>query len=88
MEGILASRLVELIEMAPLLLLSGIGKVYLCDDEEVLVTRYHINCVVGKFVHDGTIDTDNRTGFDGLLHSVGVMRDKVPWSLRLLFSGA
>lgn len=51
---------------------------YLCDDEEVLVTRYHINCVVGKFEHGGLFDADNRTGFDSLLHSVGVMRDKVP----------
>lgn len=74
--------------MTPLLLFSGIGKVYLCDDEEVLVTRYHINWVVGNFVHDGTIDTDNRTGFDGLLHSVGVMRDKVSWSLLFLFLGS
>lgn len=50
---------------------------YLCDDEEVLVTAYHINYVVGKFEHDGRLAADNRTGFDGLLHSVGVLRDKV-----------
>lgn len=50
---------------------------YLCEDEDVLVTRFHIGCVVGKFEDDGLLDPDNRTGFDGLLHSVGVMRDKV-----------
>eukprot|EP00904_Undaria_pinnatifida_P003383 jgi/Undpi1/13045/HiC_scaffold_8.g02708.m1 len=60
----------------PRALVRGIGKVYLCDDEEVLVTAYHINYVVGKFEHDGRLAADNRTGFDGLLHSVGVLRDK------------
>lgn len=57
--------------------IAGRGKVYLCEDEAVVVTRYHINCVVGSLEHKGMLNSDNRTGFDGLLHSVGVMRNKV-----------
>ncbi|CBJ27608.1 conserved unknown protein [Ectocarpus siliculosus] len=54
----------------------GRGKVYLCKDRGVLVTRYHLNCVVGKLEHLGLFGRDNMAGFDGLLHRVGVMRDK------------
>ncbi|CAM9583695.1 unnamed protein product, partial [Ectocarpus sp. 8 AP-2014] len=53
-----------------------VGKVYLCKDRGVLVTRYHLNCVVGKLEHLGLFGRDNMAGFDGLLHRVGVMRDK------------
>jgi len=55
----------------------GLGKVYLCKDQAVLVSRYHLNCVVGKMERLGLFVADNTAGFDGLLHRVGVMRDKV-----------
>jgi len=54
----------------------GIGKLYLCRDPAVVVSRYHLNCVVGKMEHLGLFGPDNMAGFDGLLHRVGVMRDK------------
>lgn len=55
----------------------GRGAVYLCKDPAVRVTRYHLNCVVGKLEHLGLFESDDTAGFDGLLHRVGVMRDKV-----------
>lgn len=55
----------------------GVGKVYLCEDEDVLVTRYHIDRVVGRFQRAGVLGPDNATGVPGLLHRIGVMRDKV-----------
>lgn len=63
---------------------AGLGKIYLCNDEHVLVTRYHISCVVGKFEREGVLDHDNATGFPGLLHRLGVMRDKVNRWMSLL----
>ena len=50
----------------------------MCDDEDVVVTRYHIKCVTGKFERAGMLgENSNAAGFPGLLHRVGVMRDKV-----------
>lgn len=49
----------------------------MCKDPEVYVTRYHLSCVVGRLEHRGLFKADNTAGFDGLLHRVGVMRDKV-----------
>lgn len=50
---------------------------YLCKDRGVVVTRYHLNCVVGKLEHLGLFAANNTAGFDGLLDRVGVMRDQV-----------
>ncbi|CAM9732270.1 unnamed protein product, partial [Hapterophycus canaliculatus] len=60
----------------PRIFVRGRGPVYLCKDPEVRVTRYHLNCVVGKLERLGLFDGDDTAGFDGLLHRVGVMRDK------------
>lgn len=49
----------------------------MCKDRGVVVTRYHLNCVVGELEHLGLFTTHNTAGFDGLLHRVGVMRDQV-----------
>lgn len=55
----------------------GLGTVHLCKDQAVVVTRYHLNCVVGKLEHLGLFAMNNTAGFDGLLHRIGVMRDQV-----------
>ena len=57
--------------------MAGRGKVYLCDDVDVLVMCYHISCVVGRLGREGSLAADCRAGFDGMLHRVGVIRDKV-----------
>ncbi|CAN0239697.1 unnamed protein product [Pylaiella littoralis] len=60
----------------PRAFVKGRGKVYMCKDPDVVVTRYHLSCVVGELEHRGLLRADNTAGFDGLLHRVGVMRDK------------
>lgn len=55
----------------------GLGKTYLCNDAQVLVTRYHIDYVVREFEREGLLSTDDLAGFSGLLHKIAVMRDKV-----------
>ena len=65
--------------------IAGRGRVYLCDDKDVLVTRYHISCVVGRLECEGLFAAEDRTGFDGLLHRVGVIRDKVSFLWGYIF---
>lgn len=65
----------------------GRGTVYLCKDPAVRVTRYHLNCVVGKLEHLGLFENDDTAGFDGLLHRVGVMRDKVRYQSHISLFG-
>lgn len=55
----------------------GHGRVPLVTDQGVVVTRNHIDKVVGNLERDGQFGKDNRAGFPGKLHRVSVMRDKV-----------
>ena len=57
--------------------LAGRGRVFLVEDESVLVTKEHIDKVVGNLERNGQFGTDNRAGFPGKLHRISVMRDKV-----------
>lgn len=56
--------------------LEGQGRVYLCSDEDVVVTQEDIYNIVGELDRDGSIGSDNRAGFPGQLHRLSVMRDK------------
>ncbi|CAN0111239.1 unnamed protein product [Ascophyllum nodosum] len=56
--------------------LRGRGRVFLVEDESVLVTKEHIDKVVGNLERNGQFGTDNRAGFPGKLHRISVMRDK------------
>lgn len=57
--------------------LVGHGRMPLVTDQSVVVTKNHIDKVVGSLERDGQFGKDNRAGFPGKLHRVSVMRDKV-----------
>lgn len=59
------------------LAVAGRGRVYLCSDDRVVVTKEHIDKVVGRLQLEGKFGDDNRAGFPGQLHRVSVMRRKV-----------
>lgn len=52
------------------------GKLYLCDDETVVVTKAHVDKVVGRLDSEGRFGHDNRAGVPGQLHRVSVMRSR------------
>lgn len=55
---------------------TGKGKLYLCNDETVVVTRAHIATVVGRLDSEGKFGHDNRAGVPGQLHRLSVMRSR------------
>lgn len=57
----------------------GHGRVFLCSDESVVVTKEHIDELVGELDREGRFGDDNRAGFPGQLHRLSVMRTKVSY---------
>lgn len=55
---------------------TGRGKLYLCSDEAVVVTKGHIEKMVGRLDSEGRFGADNRAGLPGQLHRISVMRSK------------
>ncbi|CAN0066914.1 unnamed protein product, partial [Sphacelaria rigidula] len=60
----------------PMAHLKDRGRIFLCSNERVVVTKEHINMVVGDLDRQRRIGDDNRAGFPGQLHRLSVMRDK------------
>lgn len=54
----------------------GRGRIFLCSDENRLVTAQDIDKVVGRLEHERRFGDDNRAGFPGQLHRLSVMRRK------------
>lgn len=52
----------------------GRGRIYLCSDESVVVTKKDIEKLVGRLDLEGKFGDDNRAGFPGQLHRLSVMR--------------
>ncbi|CAN0421857.1 unnamed protein product, partial [Ectocarpus sp. 13 AM-2016] len=51
-------------------------KLFLCSDEGVVVTKEHIDMVVGRLDLEGKFAGDNRAGVPGQLHRISVMRSR------------
>eukprot|EP00752_Nemacystus_decipiens_P003801 g3497.t1 len=51
-------------------------KLYLCNNETIVVARAHIDKVVGRLDSEGRFGFDNRAGVPGQLHRVSVMRSR------------
>lgn len=66
----------DLFPPPPLLACSERGKLYLCNDEAVVVTKAHIDRAVGRLNSEGRFGHDNRAGVPGQLHRVSVMRSR------------
>ncbi|CAM9303322.1 unnamed protein product [Ectocarpus sp. 13 AM-2016] len=60
----------------PYATLHGRGKLFLCSDEGVVVTKEHIDMVVGRLDLEGKFAGDNRAGVPGQLHRISVMRSR------------
>ncbi|CAM9127917.1 unnamed protein product [Laminaria digitata] len=60
----------------PKALLQERGRIFLCSDENRVVTAQDIDKVVGRLEHEGRFGDDNRAGFPGQLHRLSVMRRK------------
>ncbi|CAN0118413.1 unnamed protein product [Ectocarpus fasciculatus] len=60
----------------PYATLQGRGKLFLCSDKSVVVTKEHIDRVVGRLDLEGKFAGDNRAGVPGQLHRISVMRSR------------
>ncbi|CAN0377474.1 unnamed protein product [Ectocarpus sp. 12 AP-2014] len=60
----------------PYATLQGRGKLFLCSDKSVVVTKEHIDMVVGRLDLEGKFAGDNRAGVPGQLHRISVMRSR------------
>ncbi|CAN0384867.1 unnamed protein product, partial [Hapterophycus canaliculatus] len=49
---------------------------FLCSDETVVVTKEHIDKVVGDLDNERRFAGDNRAGVPGQLHRISVMRSR------------